>query len=138
MSIPDMDAQGPFRMDPAAAVWSIVRDLVERQRSMAELQRKLTAIQAKHAGQSEEIIGLNDDLKNVSDLVALRDLWYSKGLPSMVAKLALVLEVRDTLGDSEVTIDDPTDAALWRNRYFVAVDDLTFSLPPDRRRSSQP
>lgn len=134
MSMPDMDGEGPFHLDPTASVWSLVRELVERQRSAVGLQRTLAAIQAEHSGRPEEIISLKDDLKNVSDLVALRELWYSSGLPSMVAKLALVLEVHETFGDSEVTIDEPVDAALWRNKYFVALDDLTFSLPADRGR----
>lgn len=42
--------------------------------------------------------------------------------------------VPEQLGSTELF---RTDAALWRNKYFVAVDDLTFSLPPDRRRSSE-
>jgi hypothetical protein len=129
MSMPDMEAQGPFRLDPAVAVWSLVRELIEQQRSLVQLEQTLAAVKAEHADNADEVVSLTYDLKNLSDLVDLRRLWYSKGLPSMLAKLAVVLEAHETFGDQAFSIDDPVDAELWRGKYFVAVDDMTVAMP---------
>lgn len=129
MSMPDMEAQGPFRMDPAVAVWSLVRELIEQQRLLVQLEQTLAAIKAEHANNIDEVVSLTYDLKNLSDLVGLRRLWYSKGLPSMLAKLAVVLEAHETFGGQAFAIDDPVDAELWRGKYFVAVDDMTLATP---------
>ncbi len=51
----------------------------------------------------------------------------------MIAQLALALEVHQTFGDGIVTIEDPLDASLWRNKYFVALEDLTVTPPPEWR-----
>jgi hypothetical protein len=128
MSTPDMNADGPFCMDPADAVWTLVRQLIKQQRYITRVERLLLAFQAQHADNKyEEIISLSDDLKNATDVVALKRMWYAENLPTLVAQLTLVLEVHDTFGDGPVTVDDPIDAALWRNKYFVAVDDLKVS-----------
>jgi hypothetical protein len=132
--MPDMDARGPFCIDPAAAVWTLVRELIEQQQLIAQLDRMLAALQAEHLNSPDEVIRLNYGLKNVSDLVALKLHWYSKTLPSIVAKFAVALEAHETFGDSAVTIDDPIDAGAWRSKYFVAVDDLTVTSPPNKGR----
>lgn len=129
MSMPDMEAHGPLRMDPSGAVWSLVRELIEQQRSLVQLEQTLAAVKAEHADNLDEVVSLTCDLKNLSDLATLRGLWYSKGLPSMLAKLAVVLEAHETFGDQALSIDDPVDAELWRSKYFVAVDDLTATPP---------
>jgi len=133
--MPDMEAEGPFCINPAAAVWALARELIQQQHSVTQLERMLAAIQAEHLDSSEEVISLGYDLKNVSDLVDLKWLWYSKTLPSLVAKFAVALEAHETFGDGTVTIDDPIDAGLWRSKYFVAVDDMTVTLPPRPRKA---
>ncbi|OBH57574.1 hypothetical protein A5682_19815 [Mycobacterium mantenii] len=138
MSMPDMDAQGPFRIDPADAVWALVRELIEQQHSVVQLEQTLAAIKADHADDFDEVVSLTCDLKNLSDLAALRRLWYSRGLPGMLAKLAVALEAHETFGDHAVTIDDPVDAELWRSKYRVAVDDLTVTLPPNAHDAGEP
>lgn len=125
MSMPDMETQGPFRMDPAVVVWTLVRELLDQQRSLVQLEQTLAAVKAQHADNYDEVVSLTYNLKNLSDLVALRRLWYSKGLPSMLAKLSVALEAHETFGDQAVFIDDPVDAELWRSKYFVAVNDLS-------------
>jgi hypothetical protein len=94
--MPDMDAQGPFCIDSAAVVWTLARELVEQQHFIARLERVLSAIQAGHVDGSEEAISLKYAEKTLSDLVVLRWLWYSKTLPSIVAKFALTLEAHET------------------------------------------
>ncbi|OBH44134.1 hypothetical protein [Mycobacterium mantenii] len=138
MSMPDMDAQGPFRIDPADAVWALVRELIEQQHSVVQLEQTLAAIKADHADDFDEVVSLTCDLKNLSDLAALRRLWYSRGLPGMLAKLAVALEAHETFGDHAVTIDDPVDAELWRSKYRVAVDDLTVTLAPNAHDAGEP
>jgi hypothetical protein len=118
-------------MDPDTAVWTLVRELVTQQRSVAKIERKLMAIQADHAARPENIVSLRNDLKNASDLAALHHLWRTKTLPSLVAQLAVTLEVHDAFGGEPITIDDPVDAALWKSKYFVAVEDMTASLSWD-------
>lgn len=137
MSMPDMETQGPFRMDPAVVVWTLVRELLEQQRSLVQLEQTLAAVKAQHADNYDEVVSLTYDLKNLSDLVALRRLWYSKGLPSMLAKLSVALEAHETFGDQALSIDDPVDAELWRSKYFVAVDDLSITVPLNAPRISE-
>lgn len=137
MSMPDMEAQGPFRMDPAVVVWTLVRELLEQQRSLVQLEQTLAAVKAQHVDNYDEVVSLTYDLKNLSDLVALRRLWYSKGLPSMLAKLSVALEAHETFGDQALSIDDPVDAELWRSKYFVAVNDLSVTLPRNPPRISE-
>jgi hypothetical protein len=43
----------------------------------------------------------------------------SEQIPSLAANFAVALEVRDTFGPGRRRIDDPTDAALWNNKWFV-------------------
>ncbi|BBX42053.1 hypothetical protein [Mycobacterium simiae] len=135
MEMPDMNESGPFCMDPVATVWKLVGELVKQQRSVVQVERMLAAMQAEHADQDREVLSLAYDLKNVCDLAALRELWYTRTLPSMVAQLALALEVHETFGEGTVTIDDPIDASLWRSKYFVAMQDMTASRTPDRKRA---
>lgn len=135
MEMPDMNESGPFCMDPVATVWTLVGELVKQQRSVVQVERMLAAMQAEHADQDREVLSLAYDLKNVCDLAALRELWYTRTLPSMVAQLALALEVHETFGDGTVRIDDPIDASLWRSKYFVAMQDMTASRTPDRKRA---
>ena len=135
MSMPDLNTTGSFCMDPAVVVWTLVRELVTQQRSLAQVERTLLAIQADHSDDVDEMLSLSYDLKTFSDLVALKELWYARTLPTMIAQLALVLEVHETFGDDTVTIEDPVDAALWRSKYFVALEDLTITRPSDRRRA---
>jgi hypothetical protein len=137
MNMPDMDGQGPFCIDPTAVVWTLASELVEQQRSIAQLERMLAAIRAEHIGRPEEIRSLNYDAKNASDLVSLKRLWYEKTLPSMIAKLAVALEAHQTFGDAIVTIDDPIDAAVWKNKYFVAVDDMTVISRPNPKKADE-
>lgn len=125
MSMPDMHGHGPFRINPTVAIWVLVSELIGQQRTVVRLEQTLAAIKAEHAESSGEVISLTYDLKNLSDLAALTRLWYSKALPSMLAKLAVTLEAHETFRDQAVTIDDPVEAELWRSRYFAAVDDLT-------------
>ena len=111
--------------------------MLEQQRSLVQLGQTLAAVKAQHADNYDEVASLNYDLKNLSDLVALRRLWYSKGLPSMLAKLSVALEAHETVGDQVLSIDDPIDAELWRSKYFVAVDDLSITVPLNTPRISE-
>lgn len=120
-------------MDPAVVVWTLVRELLDQQRSLVRLEQTLAAVKSQHADDYGEVVSLTYDLKNVSDLVALRRLWYSKGLPNMLAKLSVALEAHETVGDQALSIDDPVDAELWRSKYYVAVNEL--SVTPSRNPS---
>lgn len=134
MSMPDMNAQGPFCVDPGAAVWTLVRDLVHQQHSIAELGQMLAAIRAEHVANPEEMISLDFDLKTFSDLATLKVQWYYQTLPSLVAKLEVLSEMHETFGDGPVAIDDLVDAALWRNKYHVALNAMTVDASLGRGR----
>ncbi len=128
MNMPDINANGPLCINPAAAVWTLARELVDRQRSIAELERSLAAMLAENVDIPEEIISLNCAEKNAADLLALKWLWYSKTLPSLIAKFAVALEAHETVGDGAMTTDDPLDVAVWRNKYIVAFNDMTITF----------
>ena len=58
---------------------------------------------------------------------ARRD-WLCSGLPTLTASFQLALEVLDTYGPAGVRIDDPIEAAVWNNKFFVWRD----TYRPDR------
>ncbi|WP_068178651.1 hypothetical protein [Mycobacterium sp. UM_CSW] len=108
MSIPDGPTAGSFRLDPAADVWTLVRELVAGQRRIAEIEQMLTAAQAEPANDVDEMLSLSFGPKNDSDLAMLKALWYQRTLPKLIAQLGLALEVHEAFGD-------PIDAARGQN-----------------------
>jgi hypothetical protein len=131
MSMPDMDSDGPFSIDPAVAVWALARELVEGQRVVAELGRSISAMQARHFDDPDPAINFVREQKSISDINTLRSLWYSKTLPGLIAKFAIALEAHETCSDGSIVVNDPIDAALWRSKYFVTVENLTVTSSRD-------
>ncbi len=51
--------------------------------------------------------------------------WAITQLPSLAASFRLALEVLDTHGPDGVRIEDPLEAEVWNNRYFVWREQFT-------------
>jgi len=49
------------------------------------------------------------------------------------ASCRLALEVLDTYGPGGVLVEDPTDAAIWNNKYFVWLREFG-GTPPDQQQ----
>jgi hypothetical protein len=45
--------------------------------------------------------------------------WVRSQLPSLTASFQLAPEVLDTYGPDGVRIEDPLEAAVWNNKFFV-------------------
>lgn len=97
------DAETVFEMDPDRTLVMLARNLVEGQRSLAELRRqtKVSADQAADPNQTQ---------KAAAEFAELERQWHRETLPSMVAAIQLALEVLDTFGPGQTRIDDPMEA----------------------------
>jgi hypothetical protein len=45
--------------------------------------------------------------------------WVTQRLPSLIAAMRLALEVYDTFGPGMLRLDDPIEAGIWNNKFFV-------------------
>jgi hypothetical protein len=120
--MPDDDsasaAETVFEMDPERTMRTLARSLVDGQRSLAGLRRQTHA-----AGD----VGV--DLEAARQIAAtfeqLEQQWYRETLPSVVASFQLALEVFDAFGSGRTRIEDPMEAAIWNNMFFVWFTELT-------------
>jgi len=118
------DAETVFEMDPDRTLVMLARNLVEGQRSLAELRRQ-TKVSADQAADP------NQALKVAAEFAELERQWHRETLPSMVAAIQLALEVLDTFGPGQTRIDDPMDARIWNNKYFVWCAELAGPPPTE-------
>lgn len=58
--------------------------------------------------------------------------YLEQALPSLIASLQLTAEVVRSFGFEPCRVDDPVEAAIWNNKWFVYVDQLRpkSSVPP--------
>ena len=117
------DAETVFEMDPDRTLVMLARNLVEGQRSMAALRRQ-TQVSA-----ADETVDPIQTRKVAAELAELERQWHRETLPSMVAAIQLALEVLDTFGPGRTRIDDPMDARIWNNKYFVWCAELAGPPP---------
>lgn len=101
---PDPDAT--FEMDPDAVI-------LETARLMVLAMRLLTS---RRAAQSLPSDAGREVVASHAHILAQ---WQSEQIANLAANFALALEVHDTFGSGRQPIDDPTDAALWNNKWFV-------------------
>ena len=108
----DATSHGVFAMDPEPTLRQLARHLVVTQQEMAAL--------ARYADTQRAAASNNDHLTR---LLAMWDnfqrQWATQRLPSLVAAMRLALEVYDTFGPGMIRLDDPIEAGIWNNKYFV-------------------
>lgn len=114
----DATSHGVFAMDPEPTLRQLARHLVVTQQEMAAL--------ARYADTQRAAASNNDHLTR---LLAMWDnfqrQWATQRLPSLVAAMRLALEVYDTFGPGMIRLDDPIEAGIWNNKYFVWESELS-------------
>ena len=101
-----------FAMDPQQALLELARHLIEGQNVLAELSGTARAAQSL-APRNQQAQALLTEVDHI------RQQWHTKALPSLAAAMKVALEVYDTFGSGTTTIEDPTEAALWNNKFVV-------------------
>lgn len=109
-----------FTMDPEPTLRGLARQLVHSQQTIATLTRTAADVRA----------GATPDNAAATKLLAefdtTKDRWLTEALPALVASMQVALEVYDTFGPGMTSIDDdPTEAAIWNNKWFVAEHELS-------------
>lgn len=115
---PAADPETVFEMDPERTMVTLARHLVDGQRSLAQLRRQ-TQASAGHALDPEQ------GAKVIADFAHLEQQWFRETLPNTVAAFQMALEVLDTFGPGYTRIEDPMEAAIWNNKFFVWYTELT-------------
>ncbi|QIV79668.1 hypothetical protein [Mycolicibacterium frederiksbergense] len=111
--------EGAFMMDPDSTLRELARHLVEGQQTIATLTRtaaKVRATASPDNAPAKELLAAFDDTTHR---------WLTEELPALVASMQLALEVHDTFGPGMASIDDPIEAAIWNNKWFVAEHELS-------------
>jgi hypothetical protein len=101
-----------FAMDPEPTLRSLARHLIASQTDMAELVREAQILRTFGANYADV-----DEL--LADFELFQKRWLAERLPSLTAAMKLALEVYDTFGPGMTRIDDPIEAGIWNNKYFV-------------------
>lgn len=108
----DATSHGVFALDPEPTLRQLARHLVVTQQQMAALARYADTQRAAAA----DSIHLRHLLAVWADL---QRQWTMERLPSLIAAMRLALEVYDTFGPGMIRLDDPIEAGIWNNKYFV-------------------
>ena len=110
-----------FAMDPEPALRQLARHLIASQKEMADLERDAQIVRALGA--------INTQLKKLLDeWEDIHRQWVTQRLPSLTAAMRLALEVYDTFGPGMIRLDDPIEAGIWNNKYFVWERELSPTL----------
>lgn len=113
---PSAEGDGTFEMDPQAALMAMARTLINGHKALIAAQRAAEApphplVDAEHAALQQAAHNYEHS-------------WTTETLPHLLAGMRLALEVYDTFGPGRTSIEDPIDAALLNNKYFVWVNEL--------------
>ncbi|WP_094287391.1 hypothetical protein [Mycobacterium lehmannii] len=111
-----------FSMAPQEVLWSLARQFVDGQRTIAQLTRTAHTIRNAASDDPEAAEALADFDKTVNE-------WLTEALPSLAASMKVAIEVHETFGPGMTTVEDPTDAAIWNNKYFVWFKELGGQTP---------
>lgn len=114
-------AEAIFRMKPAAAIVALARLFVDGQRQLAQARRIVETLPADAPADAVA------DVRHRLDAFTAQ--WNSQQVPNLAASFRLALEVLDSYGSEGVNVEDPTDAAIWNNKYFVWLREFGGELP---------
>jgi hypothetical protein len=108
----DAASHGVFAMDSEATLRQLARHIVATQKEMAAL--------ARYADTQRAVAEDNDHLARLLAVwETFQRQWFTQRLPSLIAAMRLALEVYDTFGPGMMRLDDPIEAGIWNNKYFV-------------------
>ena len=103
----------------AFSPWTQKPTLRQLARHLVATQKEMAAL-ARYAHTQRALAANNDHLKRL--LAVWEDFqrqWVTQRLPSLIAAMRLALEVYDTFGSGMIRLDDPIEAGIWNNKYFV-------------------
>ena len=109
----DASSERVFVMDPDATLRQLARNLVAGQQTLATMSRTAATLRAHDAPPTPETELL------LADFDRTQTQWHTEVLPSLAASMKLACEVYDTFGSGTTTVEDPTDAAIWNNKYLA-------------------
>lgn len=110
--VPTPASHRVFAMDPEPTLRVLARHLIAGQQDMADVEREARILREFGANYA-------DVEKLLADCASFQKRWTAERLPSLTAAMKLALEVYDTFGPGLTRIDDPIDAGIWNNKYFV-------------------
>ena len=111
-----------FAMDPDPTLRQLVRHLVEMQEEMAALERDTRTLRIS-GPTSVRLQAV------AAEWERFQREWITQRLPSLTAAMKLALEVYDTFGPGLLRLDDPIEAGIWNNKYFVWEQELRLDSP---------
>jgi hypothetical protein len=118
MDRPDDDAEPGganehvFTMDPEATLRAVAHQFVAGQHVIATLSRTASTLRAAASPTPETA-------RMLAEFDATLHQWHTEALPGLAASMKSAAEVYDTFGPGITTVDDPTDAAIWNNKWFA-------------------
>lgn len=101
-----------FAIDPQETLWTLARQLVAGQRTASKLA---DAARTLRESSSTDPAALH--LLSQFDQTAHQ--WFSEALPNLIAGMQVAIEAHDTFGPGFTRVEDPIDAAVWNNKFFV-------------------
>lgn len=107
-----------FAMEPEATLVNLVDLLVKSHTAYARVATQTQKIQA-------EGLTLSDPTGRLAAAAErFHHQYLEEALPSLIASLQLTAEVVRSFGFGPCRVDDPVEAAIWNNKWFVFVDQL--------------
>jgi hypothetical protein len=107
-----------FDMDPQAVLVDMSRRLIDGHQMLVQSRRT-----AEQAGQLRSVAP--EELQAFHNIAERYETdWATTTLPALLASMKLALEVYDTFGPGHIHIEDPTEAAIWNNKWFVWAKEL--------------
>jgi len=108
----DGASESVFAIDPQETIWTLARQLVTGQHTITQLNESGRLLETANP----------DDLavrQHLSQLQRTTDEWFNGALPNLLAAMQVAIEARDTFGPGFTSVEDPIDAAVWNNKFFV-------------------
>lgn len=123
---PDGSSDNVFAIDPQQTIWTLAHQLVTGQHTISQLNE--TAQRLTQAKPDDPEV-----LQHLSQLQQTTDDWFHGALPNLLAAMQVAIEARETFGPGFTRVEDPIDAAVWNNKFFVWRERLGGTLAGDSR-----
>ena len=120
-----------FAMDPEPTLRELTRYLIANQKDIAQLER--AAVTVRRFGPDDA-----ETRKLLAEWDSIHRKWLTQTLPTLTAAMRLAVEVYDTFGAGMTSIDDPVEAGIWNNKYFVWERELSAAHAEPRRDAFGP
>lgn len=108
----DHSSENVFAIDPQETIWTLARQLVDGQHTICQLNQSARLLEA--ASPEDPAVR-----QHLSQLQRTTDEWFHAALPNLLAAMQVAIEARDTFGPGFTRVEDPIDAAVWNNKFFV-------------------